>query len=518
MNDNGRIKKPRSSQPEVLKIKTEQRSVGRLKTALVLFLIALQAAIIAFFYYVLAQLFQWYLILSLVLALLCSLAIVSSKRRNTSTKAIWVIIVLVCFPFGYIVYFLSDVDVFFAWQKRRYHKIFKAHIPSDGVALPLEGRVKEDCAFFKNCGGFEVFDKSEGEYFPSGGLLFDDVLSRLERAEKFIFLEYFIIADGVLLKRMLSILYEKAAAGVDIRVIYDDMGSGGLFSRKTRKAMRAAGIKVMTFNKLIPVFNIGLNFRDHRKIVVIDGKVAYTGGANLADEYTNEQRMYGYWKDTGVRVEGAAVDGFTRIFLQQWEFLTRKTQDIGQFSGLYDEVEGGGVFVPYSCGLDINAPMAREAYVNVIAKAQERLYIMTPYLVPDDAIMNLLINKAKSGVDVRVILPQIPDKAYVYRISLSNGERLREGGVKVLHMRDSFVHSKVMLADYCAIIGSINLDMRSFYQQFESALYTDNGAILKAVLADFEETFAECEPIKKPRKGIIMKLFDMFLQMVSPLM
>ena len=238
----------------------------------------------------------------------------------------------------------------------------------------------------------------------------------------------------------------------------------------------------------------------------------------MADEYTNESRHYGYWKDEGIRVEGEAVDGFTLMFLRQWDFLTRKFSNYEPYFKQYVKKENDSVCVPFSCGLDRDVFIGKELYLNVIAKAQERLYLMTPYLVPDDAIFNMLANKAQAGCDVRIVLPQIPDKPYVYVVSLDFAARLAEKGVKILLMCDSFVHSKVMLTDYCAVAGSINIDLRSFYQQFESALYTNDAAVLHEVEQDFEKTFAECVPLTKKKNSAINRFLALILKVVSPLM
>lgn len=510
----------KSPDPGIVRIKTEQNVFGLLKTLVVVLLIALQLALLIFLYLRLVEAFGAYLVLSLVLSIVTALDILSSEQ-SASTKAVWVFVVLILFVVGFIIYYMSDRRVFFAAPKRRYRKIFRRaeSYAMAGAAPPsADARAEEDRAYLQKTGNFPAFAGTDARYFPSGGLLFDDILARLRTAEKFIFIEYFCIADGALLERILGILFERAAAGVDVRIIYDDMGSHSTLRRKTKRLIRQKGVRLLAFNKMVPSLNIGLNFRDHRKIVVVDGETAYTGGANLADEYVNERRMYGYWKDAGIRLDGRAVDGFTMIFLRQWEFLSEQEEDYAPFLNLAPARENAAAFVPYACGLDFDDAIGRELYLNVIAKAQRRLLIMTPYLVPDDALMNMLVNKAESGVDVRLILPGVPDKAVVYRLTLKNGERLAGRGVKVYCMKHSFVHSKLMLADYCAVVGSINMDMRSFYEQFESAVYTDDAAVLGQIEEDFGSAFAECEPLAVRRRSLLGRLFDMILRVFAPLM
>lgn len=510
----------RSSEGSVVKIKAEKKGLGSLKTVVTALLILAQIAILFVLYFELAQIFKWYLLVSLVLSCLCCIYTLSSSR-SPSSKAVWIFIILFFFYIGHILFILSDEKIFFHRSKKRYKKVFaRAEKYGDGKedSIPEDKRCAEDCAYLKNAGGFKSYGGSQMKYFSSGGLLFDDVLKQAERAEQFIFLEFFIIADGKLFEKFFKILAEKASRGVTVKIIYDDMGSHRWLSFKNKLRLKKSGIQLMSFNRLIPVIDVGLNYRDHRKIVVIDGKTAYTGGANLADEYTNDKRMHGYWKDGGVRIQGAAVDGFSKIFLRQWEFLTRRQVDYNSFFYKFENKQNNAVCIPFASGLDYDVPLGKEIYLNIMAKAQDRLYIMTPYFVPDDAIFNMLANKAVSGVDVRIILPEVPDKATVYKVTINNARRLSEYGVKIYLMKDSFVHSKILLADYCSVIGSINIDMRSFYQQFESALYTDDRSVLNDVEADFEKTFKECRGLSERENTPLNRVVAGILNIVSPLM
>lgn len=513
-------KASRSPDKSVLKIRTEKNAFfGTLKVAVVAILVLLQLAIQIGLYGIFATASWVYSLIALALSIISCIFLLSSNRSTTS-KAVWMFLILLLYQIGFILYIITNDKVFFRRPRKRFKEVFawaEPQRPEYSTPEISDQRLKEDCEYLKRVGGFTPFTATQAKYFPSGGKLFDDVLEKISKAEKFVFIEFFIISDGVLLERFIKLLSEKVKAGVDVRIIYDDLGSRS-FTRKTRRRIKKCGIKLMTFNKLIPMVNVVLNIRDHRKIIVVDGKYAYTGGANIADEYTNESRLYGYWKDEGIRVAGEAVDGFTLMFLRQWDFLTRKLSNYGQFFKLYEQQKNNSVCVPFSCGLDRDVYVGKELYLNVIAKAQERLYLMTPYLVPDDAIFNMLCNKAQSGCDVRVVLPEIPDKPYVYAVSLDFAARLEEKGVKILLMRDSFVHSKVLLTDYCAIVGSINIDMRSFYQQFESALYTGDKQTLREVGEDFEKTFAECERLTKKKNNAKNRLLALLLKVVSPLM
>ena len=521
INNSGKIKQ--SDHIFALKIKTESKGLGILKTLIVLFLIVLQALFLVLSYTYLLQVFKWYLILAILLSMISCLFVLSSDYHGQA-KATWILFLLVCFSFGYVIYFLSDKHILFAKSRKRYNYIFKqtSNLQSQISCEKLDNLdIKTECSYLYNAGGFVASKSSKTKYFPSGAGFYDDVLQQLEKAEEFIFIEFFIISDGVLLDRVLNILKQKASEGVDVRIIYDDMGSHGTLKRKTKKRILNAGIKLQCFNRLIPVFNIALNLRNHRKIIIIDGKVSYTGGTNLADEYINEKRMHGYWKDCGIRIDGNATDNLTISFLQNWQFLTGKEIEYEKYINIAKGKEGNGVVIPFVSGPNYSFSIAQNMYANLISKAKDRLYIMTPYFIPDETLNNLIINKARSGVDVRIILPDIADKKFVYVVSRSNAEKLLDYGVKVYTMTSSFVHSKIVLSDDSAIVGSINMDLRSFNQQFESAVLTNEEQTLKDITLDFINTFNHSTLItdkNKKRNSVFYRLLAGIFNLVSPFM
>ncbi len=517
---NNKRKTARSPDKSVLKVRTEKNGIfGTLKVASVAILVILQLSLQIFLFSVFSFASWIFMLISFVLSVISCIFLISSNRSPAS-KTVWIFIILIFYNIGFLLYIVTNDKFFFRKPRKRFKEVFaRSEVQRLEYAKPQisDDRAKEDCEYLKRMGGFMPFTATDTHYFPSGGQFFDDILEKISQAEKFVFIEFFIISEGILFERFISILTEKVNSGVDVRIIYDDLGSRS-FPRRQRKRIKKCGIKLMTFNKLVPAVNLVLNIRDHRKIIVVDGKVAYTGGANLADEYTNERRHFGYWKDGGVRVSGEAVDGFTLMFLRQWDFLTRSFGEYAPYLKNYEKSGNDSVSVPFSCGLDRDVFIGKELYLNVISKAQGKLYLMTPYLVPDEALFNMLANKAQSGCDVRIIIPEIPDKPYVYVVSLDYASRLAERGVKILLMRDSFVHSKVLLTDYCAIVGSINIDLRSFYQQFESALYTNDGATMQGLGEDFEKTFEECVPMTKKKNNALNRFFALILKVVSPLM
>lgn len=520
-NNINRIK--RSDHIFAVKVKTESNGLGVLKTFIVLLLIALQAEGFILSYLYFSQLFQSGLLISLVLSLIVCLYVLSSDYHGQA-KAMWVLFLLTCFGFAWVIYLLSDKRILFAKARIKYNKIIKQ---TDNLQqqcnmdLIQDADIKSNCKYLYNTGKFITDLNSKSTYFPSGAKLFDDILEELKSAKEFIFIEYFIISNGVLFDRIFDILKQKASQGVDVRVIYDDMGSHGTLKRKTKNEIRALGIKLHEFNRLVPVFNIALNLRDHRKIVVIDGRIAYTGGANLADEYINEKRMHGYWKDCGIKIQGKAVDNLTIGFLTQWQFVNSKPIEYEQYINKAEKFECCGVNTTFVSGPNYNFSIAQNMYANQIADAKEKLYIMTPYFIPDETITNLIINKAKSGVDVRIILPEIADKKFVYIVSRNHVEKLIQYGIKAYTMTSSFVHSKVILTEKSAIVGSINMDLRSFNQQFESAVFTNQTSTLQDIENDFDNTINHCQQITSnncKRNKLHFRMLAGLFNLISPFM
>lgn len=525
MNKINNITKIKQSSDHILalKIKTEGNGLGVLKTLIVVLLIALQAVLLVISYLFFIGIFQWYLILSIITTLITCIHILSSDYHGQA-KATWLFFLLFCSGFGVAVYFISDKRILFAKSRKRYAKIFKQNENLQtqlDIELITDNNIKTNCNYLFNVGRFVAHTNTKTEYYPSGTKLYDSILKSLEEAKDFIFFEYFLIANGVLLNRILDILQEKVKTGVDVRIIYDDMGSHGTLKRRTKKQILKAGIKLQEFNRLVPIFNIALNLRDHRKIVVIDGKIAFTGGANLADEYINEKRIHGYWKDTGIKVEGPAVDNLTIAFLTQWQFLTNEKFNYNNYLNKAKKLEENSIVVPFVSGPNHNHSIAQSIYANQISNAKEKLYIMTPYFIPDETIMNLIINKARSGVDVRIILPDVADKKFVYVVSRNNAEKLLECGVKVYTMTCSFVHSKIVLNENSCIVGSINMDLRSFNQQFESAVFTNDKKTMQDATLDFINTIKYSEELtykNKKRNSFFYRILAGIFNLVSPFM
>lgn len=505
------------------RIKTENKGVGAVKKLFVAILIAVQVALIIFLHLKFIVASKLLFVINLSASLITSVYVLSTNKNGLS-KAVWIMFLLVCFPFSSLIFWLSNERSFF-YKTRKSFKVVFADTARYGVQNEFfsdkSKTVQNDCKYMFSVGRFNAYKNSSAQYFPSGEELFCDLLKELEKAEKFIFLEFFIVADGVLLDKVFEILARKQKEGVEVRLIFDDLGSKGALSRKMKKKFCDAGIKIFAFNKVFPFSLAKLNYRDHRKIAVVDGKVAYTGGCNLADEYINAQKLNGYWKDAGVKLHGNAVDGFCLFFLRQWEFCLKKKEDYSQFLNLFLPITNNNVVIPYADGLDYLHAVGRGVYERIISGAKEFLYIMTPYFIIDDGLSDLLINQALSGVDVRIVLPEIPDKNFVYGVSRNNAEKLIDYGVKVFVMTGAFVHAKVVMSENCSVVGSTNFDLRSFYQQFECGVYCDEQEFMQQVKSDFEQTFSKSKLLTqedKRRNNVLNRIKVGAMQVFAPFM
>ncbi len=511
----------KTNEEKTKKIKTES-NFGVLKTIIVAVLIIAQFCFLLISAFYLLNVFKWLVGFSFFVTIIFCLDVLSSNRTG-QVKATWIFFMLLCFTFGWIFFILSNEKFMFGKHKKRYQKIHATtdilphNVEIDNCSLSI----KNDCNYLQKNGNFSIYNSINTKYFASGENLFKEVIKTLKTAQKFIFIEFFIISDGKLSGEIFKILKQKASQGVDVRIIYDDMGSHGRFKRKTKKQLEKQGVKLEAFNKLVPVLNFALNYRDHRKIVVVDGKTAFTGGTNLSDEYVNAKKLYGFWKDGGIKICGECVNTFTLAFLRQWQFLSKKEQNLKNFIQCKNQTTinpNQDVVVPFVTGPDYKNNIARDMYENMIANATKKIYIMTPYLIPDETVVNVLKNKAQSGVDVQIILPGIPDKKTVYLMSLDQAENLMQGGVKILLMNNSFVHSKLLLTENACIVGSINMDQRSLYQQFESAVYTNDKKVMQDLQTDFLQTVKNSKIHQKTKRGIVKNTVVRVLRLISPLM
>lgn len=372
--------------------------------------------------------------------------------------------------------------------------------------------------------GFPIYQNSTAEYFPTGEDCYPVMLEELKKAKHYIFIEYFIVADGVMWQGILDILKEKVKEGLDVRFIYDDVGCVSLLPYHYYKEIEAAGIKCMAFNPFIPVFSLAMNNRDHRKILVIDGHTAFSGGINLADEYINKIERFGYWKDTAIMIRGEAVWNFTAMFLQTWNaFYGVQDKD---FSIYKPDVHiqknyTDGFIQPYGDSPLDDEVVGESVYLNIINQASRYVYIFTPYLIIDNEMMTALCLAAKRGVDVRIVTPGIPDKKMIFLLTQSYYEQLLENGVRIFEYTPGFIHAKCFVADdIIATVGTINLDYRSLYLHFECGVYMYRTRAVLDVKKDALDTIEHSREIMlaDARSGFFKGLFQAVLRVFAPML
>ncbi len=364
------------------------------------------------------------------------------------------------------------------------------------------------------------------EYLPTGEIYFRRMLEELQKAERYIFLEYFILKEGVMWNTVLDLLEEKAKAGVDVRVLYDDIGCLFTLPKRYAKTLEARGIACAVFNPFVPVVNLRLNNRDHRKLCIIDGKVGFTGGLNLSDEYINQWERFGHWKDTGILLEGAAVQNFVIMFLSMWDFATGVDENFETFlptGGWMEHIPSDGIVQPYDASPLAEEPVGVGVYMNLINHAKRYLYVTTPYLVLDDAMMNAFCRAALSGVDVRIITPHIPDKRYVFELTRANYRPLLEAGVRIYEYTPGFIHAKTFAVDdEYGVVGTINLDYRSLYLHFEDGVWMYRSSAIQAVRDDFLQTLEVCQEVHLEEAsrpiGALKQLYRSILRILAPLL
>ena len=373
---------------------------------------------------------------------------------------------------------------------------------------------------------YPVYDGCGLEYYPFGQDKFEALLRELRKAKNFIFMEYFIIEKGVMWGEVLKILREKVKEGVEVRVLYDGTNTMMNLPKNYPRVLRSWGIDCRVFSPMKPVITTHQNFRDHRKIIVIDGHTAFTGGVNLADEYINVRERFGVWKDTAIMVKGRAANSFTLMFLQMWNIKDKWADDYGKymFKGMDKDENAvyGGYVVPYGDNPLDDEEVGKKVYMDILNRASRYVHIMTPYLILDEEMTNSLIFAAQRGIDVKIIMPHIPDKRYAYALARTHYEELIRGGVKVYEYLPGFVHAKNFVSDdEKAVVGTINLDFRSLFLHFECAAYIWHNPVVEEVEADFEETLKECQrmTLKHCKETpFITKICGRALRLIAPLM
>lgn len=394
------------------------------------------------------------------------------------------------------------------------------YVEDELVKKEIYDKNLDQLKFIMDYAKYPVSKNNDITYYKSGEEFYPEFLSELKKAEKFIFMEYFIINKGKMWDGILNILKEKASNGVEVRIIYDDMGSLGMLKANYAEELSRYNIKCISFNKLSPFKGIFMNNRDHRKITVIDGKVAFSGGLNISDEYINLINVHGYWKDNAIKIKGNAIWNLTVMFLTMWNANLDEDDDILKFKHNFNNKKENGYVVPYASKPLNKDIIGEDVYLNLINESKKYLYIFTPYLIIDTDMINSLTRAAKRGVDVKILVPGIPDKKIVYLITHSYFEILIDAGVQIYTYTRGFIHGKVFVSDDIrATVGTINLDYRSLYLHFENGIYIEDNKEINKIKEDVIDALKESHLVsKKEAKPKLLKgIFEAILRIIAPM-
>ncbi len=456
-----------------------------------------------------------------------------SQNRSASVKMPWLILIMAFPIFGLMLFLLIGLDGSTRKMRQRYKAV-------DDVLLPLlkqDPHVQESlekqsqraaglARFLKKYAGYPAYKNTDVTYYNEASDAFEAQLRDMALAEHFIFMEYHAIEEAEAFSRILEVLKGRVAAGVDVRIFYDDMGSIGFVTTDFVKRMEAVGIKCRVFNPLFPLLNFFFNNRDHRKITVIDGQVGYTGGYNIADEYFNLTHPYGYWKDTGIRLEGDAVRSLTVTFLEMWNAIKENDQDDTDFIRFLPPTthiaKETGFVIPYADSPLDDVHVGEDIYVSIAEQARHYVYYMTPYLIITDETSHILSLAAKRGVDVRIITPGIPDKKIIYGVTRSYYHGLVRNGVRIYEYTPGFCHAKMCVSDdVMATCGTINLDYRSLYHHFENGCLMYECGAVGEIKKDFDAVFPQCREVTEKYntgRSAFLTFGQLILRLFAPLM
>lgn len=457
-----------------------------------------------------------------------------NKRINPSYKLGWTMLIMVFPVFGLLLYLVFGQSRIAEEMQKQYVKVQKESVPYLQPDPEIYEKIRQESPsaavqseYICRQSAFPAYEHTHAEYFQVGDDMFPVLVRELEQAQHYIYIEYFIINDGVMWRTILDILEKKAAQGVDVRLIYDGFGCLTTLPHKYDQFLSKKGIKSRVFNPFRPMLNIIQNNRDHRKICVIDGTTGFTGGINLADEYINQKERFGHWKDTAVMLKGDAVWNMTLMFLHMWKVINRVKEPIdyeSYFPHAYhsEEFEGSGFVQPFGDTPLDGEVLGENVYLNIINRAKRYVYICTPYLIIDNEMMTALCLAAKGGVDVRIMTPGVPDKKMVFLLTQSYYEQLMEAGVKIYEYQPGFLHAKSFVCDdEIAVVGTINLDYRSLYLHFEDGVWIFKNDVIQDILEDFLETMHYCDPISMEfckNRNIIVRGFQSILRAFAPLL
>ena len=449
---------------------------------------------------------------------------------NSAYKISWIILILLFPIFGLTIYLLFGRSGAVSVMRRRFGenmtmlRQYHAPILQQRRALPYPDRITRNHArYLQDRAGYPAYDYTDVTFYGDTCEALEAQKTALRSAEKFIFMEYHAIEDASAWQELEDILAERAAHGVEVRVFYDDVGSIGFINSKFVKKLAGRGIQCRRFNPVIPILNVFMNNRDHRKITVVDGRVGFTGGYNLAEEYFNRTHPYGQWKDSGIRLEGDAVRGLTLIFLELWGATQKAAPEVERYlPDVPYTARENAVVLPYADNPLDDEAVGETVYLNLINKAKRYVYITTPYLILSSEMLTALTSAAKCGVDVRIITPHIPDKWYVHMVTRSHYKQLLEAGVRIFEYTPGFIHAKMFVSDdTTAVVGTTNVDFRSFYLHFECGVAFYLSPVVAQVKDDILRTQNICEEITLEKVHAIkapVRILRTLLRAFAPLM
>ena len=495
------------------------------KTTIVILALVAQAVLLIWLVIDLSQYAAYVYAGFLVLSALVILCIVN-RDDNPDFRLVWMVPVAALPVVGAVIYLFVRLQLGTRLIRRRI-------AASDAAAAEVRPRDESavaavralaggaDVTGYLEKRGFPAYINTDCTYYRLGDEMFPDILRAVEGAREFIFLEYFILEEGEMWDALFALLREKAAEGLDVRLMYDAVGSLSKAPPGYYKVIRAAGIRCKVFSPMSPILSTHQNNRDHRKVCIVDGTVAFTGGINIADEYINAvTRKCGHWKDCGLRVTGEADDSMTVSYLQMWNLTERRQEAFEPFLKKYF-VPSGGFVVPYTDQPFDAYNVCRAVYLDILNTARSYVYIMTPYLVIDSELKSALVYAAQRGVDVRILLPGQCDEPIAKTIGITYYRELLSGGVKLYAYAPGMLHSKVFLSDdEKAVVGTVNLDYRSLFLTFENAVYLCRHPAVGTVRADFEETFGLCRPITEATYksyGVFKRIAGRIMRLFAPL-
>lgn len=496
--------------------------------SIIIMLLELFLVFAAFFYF--SQLVpNWLSAFVIVSLYIGTILTIVNRNMPPESKVTWILFAVVP-VFGFLLYLMIGERRLSKKEIQQLEKMDSMKFREDNsyelrVQLKQEnksafGIVKSLLSMDHNA---DVYDGTASQYFPLGEEMFEAMLDDLHSAKKFIFLEFYIIDPGLMWNRILEILVDKVQQGVEVKLLYDDIGCMATLPGDYTKRLRKMGIDAHKFNKVIPRMTVAYNNRDHRKILVVDGQVGYTGGINLADEYINHIVRFGHWKDGGVRLEGRAVKALTRLFLMNWYINRGEITDFDRYHFDSQRVEGKGLYIPYGSGPKpiYKEQVGKAVYQNIINQAIDYVYITTPYLIIDYDLTEDIKNAAMRGVDVRIVTPFIPDKKLIQIVTRGAYPDLLEAGVKIYEYTPGFIHSKNVISDdELAVVGTINFDYRSLVHHYENAVLMYQTETIADIKQDFEDLFDVSKEISLEtlQNSWYQRLLKEIMQLFAPLL